>query len=251
MDGVPITSSSNRVSDAIAGATLNLLAKTTLDTPATLSFTPDADAVKTKLQALVTAFNDANSMLNVVSDPKSTVADYGATLVGNSIVSQVRSQIRAMVLGGASENAPPSGSIKALRDLGVNIDSQGVLSLDATRFDATIGSNFDNAVTLLSANRENLSTYSQLDAGVAGDAVKKLTAMLATTGAIGTNSANATKKITSYQKDLATLEARMTKLKARYTQQFSAMDSIVGQSTALRTSMTNTYAGLMSTYTNK
>jgi hypothetical protein len=29
------------------------------------------------------------------------------------------------------------------------------------------------------------------------------------------------------------------------------MDSIVGQSTTLRTSMTATYAGMMATYTNK
>jgi len=251
VDGVPVTSSSNQVTDAIAGTTLNLSAKTTVGTPATLSFTPDTASVKTKLQALVTAYNDANSMLNVVSDPKSTVADYGASLVGNSIVSQVRSQIRSMVLGGATDNAPPSGSIKALRNLGVMIDSEGVLSLDSTQFDAAIGSNFDNAVTLLSANRENLGAYSQLDAGVAGNAVKKLTAMLASTGVIGTNSANATKKISNYQKDLAALEDRMTKLKARYVQQFAAMDSIVGQSTALRNSMTATYAGMMATYTNK
>ena len=251
VDGVAVTSSSNQVQDAVSGVTLNLTAKTTAGTPATLSFSRDTSAVTTKLQALVTAYNDAITMLGVVSDPKSTVADYGASLVGNSIVGQVRSQIRSLVLGGAAANAPASGSITALRDLGVSIDKNGVLSLDTTKLGTALSSNFDNAVTMLSANRENLSTYSSLDGGVAGDAVKKLTSMLASTGSISTNSANATTKITSYKKDLLTLEDRMTKLKARYLQQFSAMDSIVGQSTALRTSMTATYAGMMSTYTNK
>lgn len=251
VDGVAVTSSSNQVKDAVSGVTLNLTAKTTVGTPATLSFSRDTSAVKTKLQAVVTAYNEAVSILGVVSDPKSTVAEYGASLVGNSIVSQVRGQIRALVLGSAAAGAPASGSITGLRNLGVGIDSQGVLSLNTTKLDGALASNFDNAVTMLSANRENLSTYSTLERGVAGDAVKKLTSMMASTGSLSINSANATTKISNYQKDLATLELRMTKLKARYLQQFAAMDSIVGQSTALRTGMTATYAGMMATYTNK
>ncbi len=251
VDGVAVTSSSNQVQDAVPGVTLNLNAKTTLGTPATISFSRDTSAVTTKLQALVTSYNDAVTMLSVVSDPKSTVADYGASLVGNSVVGQVRSQIRALMLGGAAPNAPASGNITALRDLGVSIDSKGVLSLDTTKLGTALSNNFDNAVTMLSANRENLSTYSTLDGGVAGDAVKKLISMLASTGSISTNSANATTKVANYKKDLATLEDRMTKLKARYLAQFAAMDSIVGQSTSLRNGMATTYAGMMSTYTNK
>jgi flagellar hook-associated protein 2 len=210
VDGVAVTSNSNQVQDAISGVTLSLNAKTTLGTPATISFSRDTSAVTTKLQALVTAYNDAVTMLGVVSDPKSTVADYGASLVGNSIVGQVRGQIRTMMLGGAAANAPASGSVTALRDLGVSIDSKGVLTLDTTKLNTTLSSNFDNAVTMLSANQENQSTYSTLDGGVAGDAVKKLTSMLSSAGSISTNSANATTKIANYKKDLATLEDRMT-----------------------------------------
>ena len=251
VDGIAVTSSSNQVTDALPGVTLSLTAKTTVGTPASLTFTRDTTAVTTKLQAIVTAYNDAVTMLGVVSDPSSTVADYGASLVGNSIVGQVRNQIRSMITGGAAANAPASGSITALRDLGASIDSKGVMSLDTTKLNATLSTNFDNVVTMLSANQENLSTYSRLDGGVAGDAVKKLTALLSSTGAISTNSANANTKITNYQEDLTKLETRMTALKARYVAQFAAMDTIVGQATTLRNSMTATYAGMMATYTNK
>ena len=251
VDGVAITASSNEVKDAVPGVTLSLSAKTAVGTPASLSFTRDTTAVTTKLQALVSAYNDAVSMLNVVSDPTSTVADYGASLVGNSIVSQVRSQIRTMITGGAAASAPASGNITALRDLGATIDSKGVLALDTTKLNNTLSSNFENVVTMLSANQENQSTYSSLDGGVAGDAVKKLTAMLSSTASISTNSANATTKISSYQKDLAKLETRMTALKTQYLAQFAAMDTIVGQSTTLRNSMATSYAGMMATYTNK
>ncbi|MFM6992711.1 MAG: flagellar filament capping protein FliD [Rhodoferax sp.] len=251
VDGVPITASSNQVTDALPGVTLSLTAKTTAGVPANLSFTRDMTAITAKLQAVVTAYNDAVTMLGVVSDPSSTVADYGASLVGNSIVSQVRNQIRSLITDGAAANAPASGGITALRDLGATIDSKGVLTLDTTKLNTTLSANFDNVVTLLSANQENLSIYSRLDGGVAGDAVKKLTSMLSSTGAISTNSVNASTKITNYQKDLAKLETRMTALKARYLSQFAAMDTIVGQSTTLRNSMATSYAGMMSMYTNK
>jgi flagellar hook-associated protein 2 len=123
--------------------------------------------------------------------------------------------------------------------------------LDNTKLGTTLSSSFDNAVTMLSANRENQSIYSTLDGGIAGNAVRKITAMLASTAAISTNSANATTNIEKYKKDLVTLEARMSKLKERYLKQFAAMDSIVGQSTTMRTSMQATYDGMMATYTNK
>jgi len=37
----------------------------------------------------------------------------------------------------------------------------------------------------------------------------------------------------------------------RYSKQFAAMDSIVGQSKSTQTGLTSTFAGLMAMYTNK
>ncbi len=243
VDGMSVTSSSNSVKDAISGVTLNLTTLTS--SPATLNFTRDTSSVKAKVQTLVTAYNDAMSMLGVVSDPKSTVASYGASLVGNSTVSQIRNQMRSIVMGPSSS---PSGNLKYLSDLGVTTDSStGQLTLDNTKFDTVLSTKFESVVTMFSANRENLSTYSTWTAGVAGDGVKKLTALLATTGTLSTESAHATTKISAYAKDLAKLETRMTGLLARYNQQFAAMDSIVGQTTALRTSLTSTFASMLKT----
>ena len=247
VDGIAITASSNQVTGAISGATLNLTALTS-GTGATLDFARDPSSVKTKLQALVTAYNDANSMLNVVSDPKSEVETYGATLVGNSVVGQIRSQIRSMVQGNSSS---ASGGVSGLRDLGISIDKEGVLQLDATKLDTALTNNFDHAVTMLSANQENLSIYSTSSAGVAGDSVKKLTALLATSGTLTAQNLNATSKISAYKLELEKLETRMAGLLERYSKQFAAMDSIVGQANSLRTSLTSTFDGMMAAYTNK
>jgi len=43
----------------------------------------------------------------------------------------------------------------------------------------------------------------------------------------------------------------MDALLARYTKQFSVMDSLVGQTNSLKTSLKSTFDGMMSVYTNK
>jgi flagellar hook-associated protein 2 len=43
----------------------------------------------------------------------------------------------------------------------------------------------------------------------------------------------------------------MTLLLARYIKQFSVMDSLVGQTNSLRTSLSSTFTGMQSIYNNK
>ena len=247
VNGMDMTSSKNTVTDAIAGTTLNFNSITTAGVPANLVFARDTSSISTKLNALVTAYNDANTMLGVVSDPKSTVETYGATLVGNSMVGSVRSQMRQLISGNSTT---PAGGLTALRDIGFNIDQKGVLSLDKTKLDSALKNNFDNVVTLVTGNRENQSKFSILPSGVAGEAVKKLTALLDTTAPLTTQSTNLTTKISEYKKQLDKLDVRMTGLLARYNKQFATMESMVGQSKSLQTSLKSTFDGMMASYTN-
>lgn len=248
VDGMAMTSSKNTVTDAIAGTTLTFKGTTTIDVPANLVFSRDTSSISTKLDALVTTFNDANTMLGVVSDPKSSVETYGATLVGNSIVGSVRSQIRQMI---TSNSTTPAGGLTALRDIGFSIDQTGVLSIDKTKLDNALQNNFDNVVTLVTGNRENQGKFSILPSGAAGEAVKKLTALLDPTAPLTTQSTNLTTKISTYKKQLTDLDTRMTSLLARYNKQFASMESMVGQSKSLQTSLKSTFDGMMASYTNK
>jgi flagellar hook-associated protein 2 len=223
--------------------TLEFLATTT--GTATFEVVRDKDAVKTKLEALVGAYNDANAMLGVVSDPKSSVEGYGASLVGNPTVTTIRNQIRELIF---TDSNSPSGGLTNLRDLGISIDRYGTMSLDKTKLDNVLVNNFEDAVTLLTNNQDNLSTFSPTKAGAAGEAVKKLAAMLTNTGVLTTQSENLSKRITDYKLELDKLEFRMTQLMNRYNKQFGVMESIVGQSKSMRTSLTNTFEGMMAAY---
>lgn len=244
VDGMNVRPSTNKLENLIPGATIDLLAPTTGN--ASIEITRDTTNVKTKLQALVTAYNDATSMLKVLGDRKSAVPDYGGKLAGNSILTSVQSSIRDMLV---SNSNSPSGGISALRDMGVSIDKTGVMNIDETKLTSVLSTKFDHVVTALSANRENLSTFNGMTAGIAGEAVKKLTTLLDKNSSLETQSATLETRIKDYKDELLKLEARMTQLQQRYNKQFSSMENIVGQSKSLKTSLTSTFEGMMSVYT--
>jgi len=266
IDGIPVTSPSNSVSDAIGGVTLNLIGtNATLDSnqvaqatgsAATLNLSNDTSVAKNKMLALVTAYNDANSLLVEVTNPKSTLGTYGGTLANNSTVRSLRDQLRTLITGKPNVDSSqvdnvPTLPLQALRDIGIEIDKTGNLTTNSVTMDLALNFKFKDTVTLLSGNQENQPSFSKDFHGLAGDASKLLTTMIGTSGAITTETANANTRITKFQDDLTALNFRMDQLLSRYQKQFAAMDSMVGASKATQTGLTSTFAGMMAMYTNK
>ena len=246
VDGVSFTRKTNTISDVVTGLTLDL--KATTSTPISSMVSRDTSPIKTKLTDLVTAYNDFNNIITETTNPKSTLDTYGATLVGNSTVRMVKQQMRQLIMGNSST---ASGSIKNLSQLGLSVDQQGVMTLDSTKADATLNSNYDDVVKMFTGGYNNLSTYSTLPGGVAGDAVKKLTSLLAKDSPLNSQSTGATTQNDKYKADLTKLQTRLDALLARYNKQFAAMDSLVGSVNAQKTSLKATFDGMMATYTNK
>ena len=237
IDGLKVEPTSNKLTGLVPGVTLELLATTS--GTATFEVTRDKAAIQSKIEALVTAYNDVNSLLGVVSDPKSTVEGYGASLVSNPIVGTVRNMIREVIF---TDSNSPSGGLANMRDIGITVDRFGKMSLDKSKLDTVLTNKFEDVVTLLSNNQENLSVFSPTKAGAAGEAVKKLSTMISSNGILTTQSTNLTKQIVGYNEELAKLETRMTMLLARYNKQFGTMESIVGQGKNVRSSLTNMMA---------
>lgn len=246
VNGITFTRSSNTLTDVLAGVTLDLKGTTT--GASSLSLTRDTSAIKAKFTNLVTVFNDAMSMLGVVTDPKSTVETYGATLVGDSTVRSVRNQVRSLVQG---TSTTPGTNVSAMWQLGIKVDQTGVMSLDETKLDTALAGNFDDVVKAMTGNTNGLSAYSKQPAGFAGEAVRKLTKLVSATGPIVSNSQNAETQNVKYKEQLSKLDIRMTALLTRYTKQFASMDSLVGSINSQKTSLKSTFDGMMAAYTNK
>ena len=156
--------------------------------------------------------------------------------------------MRAMI---TTDSPNANGDLNAFRDLGISVNRSGELELDEAKLDTVLQTKYDSMVTMLTANRENLSPLSPLSAGASGSAVKKLTELLSASSSLTTQTGNLTKKIDDYKLELTKLEDRMTTLLERYNKQFGAMETMVGQSKSLQTSLKSTFDGMMSAYTNK
>jgi flagellar hook-associated protein 2 len=246
VNGLTYTRKSNTITDIVPGLTLNLKAVST--TPASITMSRDTADLKAKLTALVVAYNDFDNIIKETTNPKSTLETYGTTLVGDSTVRMVRSQMRSLIF---SNSSTPGTTYKSMSQLGFSLDQTGVLSLDESKLDAALLNGVDDIAKMFTGGYNKLSPYTNLPAGIAGDAVRKLTNFLAPTGVLLTKSENANTENTKHRERLTKLQLRMDALLARYQKQFAAMDSMVGSVNSQKTSLKSTFEGMMATYTNK
>jgi flagellar hook-associated protein 2 len=252
LNGLALTRSSNTVSDVLDGVTLDLYTPTT--TAAKLDLQRETTNIKDNIKGVVTAYNEFEASMKVLGDRDSKVEEFGGALAGDSLLQSVRSQVRAMVTGefkiyenASSTTTPINPDIYAGRHVGLSIDRNGVLTLDEAKLDQALNSKFDQVTTLFTAGKNAQSIYSASAGGLAGDAVKKIDKMLRSTGAIDAQTKSANDKITAYKADLVKLEERMQRMLTRYTEQFSIMESIVGNSNSMKTSLKNTFAAMSGT----
>jgi flagellar hook-associated protein 2 len=247
VDGVSYTRHTNTVTDIVKGVTFSLSAPT--GTKASVNLTRDTSSLVTNINSMVSAYNDAMNVLTAVADPKSTLATYGGTLVGDSTVRMLKQKMRDMMLGSSST---PGSSVGALWQMGISVDEKGVMSVsDTTLLNTTLTNNFDDVVKTFTGNQNKLTSLSAVPGGLAGDAVKQLTSLLSNTGPIATKSATATTQNSKYQDDLTALQTRMDALLKRYQTQFAAMNSFVGGINSQKTSLKSSFDGMMAMYTNK
>ena len=239
INGLEMTRSSNAVSDVIDGVTLNLFTAT--NGAARLDLNRDTTAIKSNITALVTAYNNFDTTIKELGNSKSTIEDVGGSMAGDNFLQSIRNKVRALISTTAST---PGSNIKAARDMGISFDRNGQMTLDNAKFDTALQSHFDQVVKVFSAGTNNKSIYSPAPAGIAGDAFRTLDGMLRSTGQLNVLTDNASKQVTSYQADLKKLDEQMQKLMDNYIQQFSVMDSIVGNSNSLRSSLKSTFASM-------
>lgn len=241
VDGLSFTRTSNTINDVLTGVTFNL--KATGGSPSTVSLSRDNTALVEKFKTMVTAYQNAFDILKEVSDPESTLETYGKTLVGDSTVVYLRSQLKGMFTGTSSTSGT---TLKAFWQMGVSVDQYGKMSLDEDKLNEALTDHYDDVVKSMTGGYNNLGSYSTLAAGFAGDAFKKLNTITSATGILQTRSDNASQKKVGYEADLEKLDVRMKSLLARYTKQFGNMESLIAQFNATKTSLKSTFDAMNS-----
>ena len=223
IDGIDIERASNTVSDAISGITLNLNA---VASGVALQVVSDTSTLKTKLQDLVSVYNDMQIALTELGDPDSDEEEVGGALSNDlSLLRAVRDTIYDAI---STASSTPSGDVNSLTDLGIELTRTGTLSFNESTYDAVALDNFSDIVTMLSAGTTNQSAYSSDEQGLAFDSMETLdTLMDAYDGIFAIRESSAEDKLTDYEDRLAKIEMRMEMVYQSYVRQFSAMESLI------------------------
>jgi flagellar hook-associated protein 2 len=246
VNGVSITRSSNTINDVIPGVTLTLLATTT--TSASVAVSRDTSGVKEKIQGIVQAYNDMVSDFAVLTGPKSDDEEdiFSGSLKGDSTPRTVLAQIRTTFFG---ESDTKGDTIGTFRDLGVSVDKDGVVSLDETVLDSALSGNFEEVVkTLAGRTSETVDGETVIKRGLGVELAARVRDLMAPSGIIVSQSNSAETQVNKYEDKLTDLEDRLKTILDRYTKQFAAMESLVGQITSMRENLKGQFDALSNAY---
>lgn len=132
VDNVTMTRATNQVSDAAPGLSFNLLRTTTSAVRVTVA--NDPAALKTKVQAFITAYNDVVNAGHAATGYGSQRAS-NAELAGDRTLRGALSRLSTPM---ASAVAGASGRYTTLGSAGISLQNDGTLKLNETTFNAAL-----------------------------------------------------------------------------------------------------------------
>ena len=150
IDGIAISKSSNAITDAIEGVTLNLL-KNNLGSSTILDVTRNAAGVKASVETFVKSYNAVNQTLADLST-YNTVAKKGGVLQGDSAAMSIQRWLRSTVSAATGSTSGAAGNFTSLSQIGVAFQKDGSLALDSTRLQTAMDAGFDQIASLFAAS---------------------------------------------------------------------------------------------------
>lgn len=241
INGIAITRSSNTITDAIDGLTLNL-AKGTLASPgtATVTVAQNTGTVTAAVNAFVKAYNDAIKQIKSAT-AYDAANKKASTLTGDSTVRSIQSRLGSLV---QAEVTGVAGGIARLSDIGITVQNDGTLAADSAKLAAAIAD----------PDKDVAALFSQTTSGNEGIAVRFNTLLDGIVGASGLI-ASRTDGITASIKDLGkraeALQTRLLSIEKRYRAQFTALDSLIASMNQTSQYLTQQLANLPSSSSNR
>jgi flagellar hook-associated protein 2 len=238
INGLSLTSSTNSITTAVSGLTLNLTqappSGSTLQAQITVG--SDTNAVTNNVNSFIQAYN---SLVNL----ESSLTGYNAstntasTLTGETPMFELSSQLRSIL--GSQMSGGASGAPSWLAEVGIDFQSNGTLSLNSAKFASALSANPTGVAKLFSN-----ATGSGTQQGFAVRLAASVESMLGPTGLVGGTQ-------TSLQSTMGTMNHQITQMQGRLSQtqqqliaQYSKLnaDMVVAQQNQV--ALANALAGL-------
>jgi len=221
LNGLPIGSESNTLSNVLDGMTLTLGKVTTA--PVSIEAKPDTESIRKALDGFVTAYNDLNKLL--LEQTKYDAASKSAgVLQGDSAAISMRAQMRGLLA--ASSGA--SAMFSRLAEVGFDVQSDGSIKLNETKL-ANGLANLGEMKKLFA----NSDLATPTNNGIAVQLRAMADQFLSIDGSISTRQEGLRRRIDLNEDRQAQLEDRITLIEKRLRAQYTALDKQMASLTSL------------------
>jgi len=152
-----IVRNSNNISDAITGVTLNLQDVTETDAPVKITISRNTTAVASKVQSMVSAFNELMTKLKEDSEYNADTKKMG--ILSNDIaVSFIKTQMRNPFIGVIAGFVDTIDSFTEAGDIGISIDGAGMMKFDTAKFNEALNKDYSGVLEILGATKSGNSS---------------------------------------------------------------------------------------------
>ena len=228
IDGIQMSSNSNKITSAISGVTLDLLDTVDITKPTTITVASNTDTLKTSVQSFVSAYNTLMTAINTqtkvtaTGDASTTTA---GALTGDASMRQLVNSLRSELVNGSG-----AGTMTSLAQMGITTDQKtGLLSLDDKTWDKAVVKGAGDIAKLFTG-----------DTGLITRMNKATNSYVGTTGTLATRATDLNNKLTDLTKETDDLTRRMDALQKSLTAKYTAMDTMIAQINASSSSILTT-----------
>jgi flagellar hook-associated protein 2 len=228
VDGVPVSSATNAVSGVIPGTTINLTGASAGQT-VSLTLSPDASQAATAVNNFVTAWNKVIGDINAQFTVSSNGTASGA-LESDSNLRDIQNQLLSAVTYSIGGN----NGLVNLASIGVDMNTDGTLSVDSGTLQNALSSNYASVQNLL-----------QGASGVGQFLNNTLTQVTdPTQGAIALDLQGMSQSSSDLGQQISSMQTLLATQTQALTNQYAQMQTTLEEMPNLQTEMTGQLAGL-------
>ncbi|WP_434697167.1 flagellar filament capping protein FliD [Pseudomonas sp. Z1-14] len=233
VDGMELTSKSNKVDQAISGLTMNLVAGGT-DATSTVTVAPNNDGLKASIQKFVDAYNAVANSITALTKP--SLDDDGNPTVPAKLTGDALPRSLLAAMRGPLSEAGAGDKLTSLAQLGVTTDQKtGALNFDGTKFTA--------AMTDKKLSGEVQTMFTGPD-GLLERMEKAILPFSQPGGVLDQRTTALTRTQTRLKNDQEALDRRVENLTAVLTKKYNDMDTLVGKLKATANNITSMFEAM-------
>ena len=244
IDGVAVTSPSNKVENVISGVTLNLSKVTTSADDFTLNISNDTTGLTSAANTFVSAYNTlAKAIASMTAQTPSTTlgqANTSAPLASESSVQTIMTQLRNTLFS----SVDGGNGINTLSDIGIGFQKDGTLALDATKLSTAATNNFAGIANLFAGTDPDTTNTTSSKNGIVTKLTTLMTNLLSDTGIIATKTNGLQASLKINQDRQTAVQSRLSNLKDAYTNQFNQLNITLASMQSTQSYLTQQLASL-------